>query len=127
MPRVKRGSKRNQKRKKVLKQTSGFFLTKSNAYRMAMQAADRAGKFAYVGRRQKKRDFRSLWIVRINAAVRELGISYNKFVQGLKLAGSTLDRKVLAELAVAEDRKPFAELVGLAKHALEKAEAAKKA
>ncbi|MFN7941668.1 MAG: 50S ribosomal protein L20 [Thermoanaerobaculia bacterium] len=127
MPRVKRGSKRNQKRKKVLKQTSGFFLTKSNAYRMAMQAADRAGKFAYVGRRQKKRDFRSLWIVRINAAVRELGISYNKFIQGLKLAGCALDRKVLAELALAEDRKPFAELVGLAKHALEKAEAAKKA
>jgi large subunit ribosomal protein L20 len=127
MPRVKRGSKRNQKRKKVLKQTSGFFLTKSNAYRMAMQAADRAGKFAYVGRRQKKRDFRSLWIVRINAAVRELGISYNKFIQGLKLAGCALDRKVLAELALGEDRKPFAELVGLAKHALEKAEAAKKA
>jgi large subunit ribosomal protein L20 len=120
MPRAKRGNKRVQKRKKVLKLSSGFFGTKSNAYRMAKQAVDRAGKFATRDRRQKKRQFRSLWIVRINAAAHQHGLSYNRFVQGLKLAGCELDRKVLAQLAAAEDGKPFAGLVDLAKQALEK-------
>jgi large subunit ribosomal protein L20 len=118
MPRAKRGPKRAAKRKKVLKLSSGFFGTKSNAYRMAMQAVDRAGKFATRDRRQKKRQFRSLWIVRINAAAHMNGLSYNQFISGLKLAGCDLDRKVLAELAAASDPKPFAGLVDLAKQAL---------
>ena len=120
MPRVKRGPKRAQRRKKVLKLSSGFFGVKSNAYRMAKQAVDRAGKFATRDRRAKKRQFRSLWIVRINAAVHEHGLSYNRFIQGLKLAGCALDRKVLAQLAAAEDPKPFANLVDLARQALDK-------
>ena len=130
MPRAKRGPKRAATRKKVLKLSSGFFGTKSNAYRMAMQAVDRAGKFATRDRRQKKRQFRSLWIVRINAAAHMNGLSYNQFISGLKLAGCDLDRKVLAELAAAADPKPFAGLVDLAKQALAQkpqTEAAKKA
>ena len=120
MPRVKRGSKRAQKRKKVLKLSSGFFGTKSNAYRMAKQAVERAGKFATRDRRAKKRQFRSLWIVRINAAAHEHGLSYNRFMQGLRMAGCALDRKVLAQIAAGEDPKPFANLVDLAKQALAK-------
>jgi len=118
MPRAKRGPKRAAKRKKVLKRSSGFYGVKSNAYRMAMQAVDRAGKFATRDRRQKKRSFRALWIVRINAAAHMYGLSYNKFISGLKLAGCDLDRKVLAELAAASDPKPFAGLVDLAKSGL---------
>ena len=118
MPRAKRGPKRAAKRKKVLKLSSGFFGTKSNAYRMAMQAVDRAGKFATRDRRQKKREFRALWIVRINAAAHLHGLSYNRFINGLKLAGCDLDRKVLAELAAAADPTPFAGLADLAKQAL---------
>jgi large subunit ribosomal protein L20 len=127
MPRAKRGPKRAQKRKKVLKKSSGFFGTKSNAYRMAMQAVDRAEKFATRDRRAKKRDFRSLWIVRINAAAHQHGLSYNRFISGLKLAGCALDRKVLAELAAAADPKPFANLADLARQALDKAAKAKPA
>ncbi len=127
MPRAKRGPKRAQKRKKVLKKASGFFGTKSNAYRMAMQAVDRAEKFATRDRRAKKRDFRSLWIVRINAAAHQHGLSYNRFISGLKLAGCALDRKVLAELAAAADPKPFADLADLARQALDKAAKAKPA
>jgi large subunit ribosomal protein L20 len=127
MPRAKRGPKRAQKRKKVLKKASGFFGTKSNAYRMAMQAVDRAEKFATRDRRAKKRDFRSLWIVRINAAAHQHGLSYNRFISGLKLAGCALDRKVLAELAAAADPKPFANLADLARQALDKAAKAKPA
>jgi len=122
MPRVKRGNKRAQKRKKVLKLSSGFFGVKSNAYRMAKQAVERAGKFATRDRRAKKRQFRSLWIVRINAAAHEHGLSYNRFMQGLRLAGCALDRKVLAQIAAAEDRQPFSGLVDLAKQALAKAD-----
>ncbi len=118
MPRVKRGAKRAHKRKKVLKLSSGFYGTKSNAYRMAMQAVDRAGKFATRDRRQKKRQFRSLWIVRINAAAHQYGMSYNHFISGLKAAGCDLDRKVLAQIAASEDSKVFAGLVDLAKQAL---------
>ena len=120
MPRAKRGPKRAQRRKRVLKLSSGFFGVKSNAYRMAKQAVERAGKFATRDRRAKKRQFRSLWIVRINAAVHEHGLSYNRFIQGLKLADCALDRKVLAELAAAEDPKPFANLVDLARQALDR-------
>ena len=121
MPRAKRGPKRAQKRKKVLKLSKGFFGTKSNAYRMAKQAVEKAGKSATRDRRLKKRSFRSLWIVRINAAAHEHGLSYNRFISGLKLADCALDRKVLAQLAASPDPKPFANLVDLAKQALERA------
>jgi large subunit ribosomal protein L20 len=117
MARVKRGNKRLQKRKRVLKLSSGFWGTKHNAYRMAKQAVDKALGYAYRDRRQKKRQFRSLWIVRINAAARLNGLSYSRLMAGLKAAGSTLDRKVLADLAVA-DAAGFAGLAELAKAAL---------
>jgi large subunit ribosomal protein L20 len=126
MPRVKRGPKRVAKRKKILKLSSGFFGTKSNAYRMAKQAVDKALGYAYRDRRTKKRNFRSLWILRINAAARLHGLSYNRFIAGLKNAGSVLDRKTLADLAV-RDEKAFGELAAAAKKALEKAPASKPA
>ena len=99
MPRVKRGTVRRAKRKKLLDRAKGFYQTKSKLYRAAKEAVDTAGKYAFVGRKQKKRDFRSLWIVRINAAARENGLTYSTLIQGLKAAGVTLDRKSLAELA----------------------------
>jgi len=123
MPRVKRGPKRAAKRKKILKRSSGYFGTKSNAYRMAQQAVDKALGYAYVDRRKKKRNFRSLWILRINAAARINGLSYNRFIAGLKAIGSTLDRKTLADLAV-HDAKAFAEIATAAKDALASAPAA---
>src|SRR5205814_1345350 len=97
MPRVKRGSKRREKRKKILSLAKGYFLTKGKLYRSAQQAIDRAGNFAYVGRRRKKRDFRRLWIIRINAAARAHDISYSQFIAGLKRAGVDLDRKTLRD------------------------------
>ena len=118
MPRVKRGTKRRASRHKTLERASGYFLTKSKLHRAAQEAVERALKFAYVGRRNKKRDYRSLWIVRINAACREAGISYSKFMHGLKAAGVDLDRKVLAEVAAA-DAAGFGLLVEKAKAALE--------
>ena len=121
MPRVKRGFKRAQKRKKLLKQASGYYGTKSKAHRIAQQAVDRAGVFAYRDRRAKKRQFRRLWIVRINAAAHLNGLSYNRLIAGLKLAGCELDRKILADLAVAQDGKAFAELAALAQQALQSA------
>ena len=102
MPRVKRGTKRRANRAKTLDLASGYFLTKSKLYRSAQEAVERALKFAYTGRKRKKRDFRSIWIVRIGAAAREAGLSYSKFMHGLKLAGIDLDRKVLAETATAD-------------------------
>jgi large subunit ribosomal protein L20 len=99
VPRVKRGTHRKDARKKTLKQASGYFLTKSKLNRAAQEAVERGLKFAYVGRKNKKRDFRSLFIVRINAACRLADLSYSKFMHGLKLAGVDLNRKVLAELA----------------------------
>src|SRR3989442_12796421 len=102
VPRVKRGTHRRASRKKTLDLASGYFLTKSKLYRAAQEAVERALKFAYVGRKNKKRDFRSLWIVRINASCRAAGISYSQFIHGLKAAGVTLDRKVLAEVAAAD-------------------------
>src|ERR1700739_4429782 len=98
MPRVKRGTKRRQRRKKILERASGYFLTKSKLYRSAKESVERGLKFAFVGRRQKKRQYRSLWIVRINAAAVEHGISYSQFINGLKKAGVELDRKILADL-----------------------------
>ena len=91
---------------------------------MAKLAVDKADKYATRDRRAKKRNFRSLWIVRINAAVHEHGLSYNKFISGLRLAGCALDRKVLAQLAAADDPKPFANLVDLARQALDRADQA---
>ncbi len=120
MPRVKRGTKRRASRAKTLDRASGYFLTKSKLHRAAQEAVERALKFAYIGRRQKKRNFRSLWIVRIGAACRAGGISYSQFMHGLKSAGIELDRKVLAEVA-AVDEAAFRLLVDQAKAALEKA------
>jgi large subunit ribosomal protein L20 len=119
MPRVKRGTKRNDRRKKILKRASGYFLTKSKLYQAAQEAVERGLKFAYVGRRQKKRQFRRLWIVRIAAAAKLNGISYSQLIHGLKLAGIELDRKILADLAV-NDAAGFASLAGQAKGALNK-------
>ena len=115
--RVKRGNKRLLKRKRLLKLSSGFWGTKSNAHRMAKQAVDKALAYAYRDRRQKKRQLRSLWIVRINAAARLHGLSYSRLIAGLKAAGSSLDRKVLADIAVA-DPAGFAGLAEMAKSAL---------
>ena len=103
MPRVKRGTNRRSSRKKTLHQASGYFLTKSKLYRAAQEAVERGLKFAYVGRKRKKRDFRSLWIVRISAACKMNGISYSKFMHGLKVAGINLDRKVLADVAMHDE------------------------
>ena len=116
MPRVKRGAKRRNKRKKVLSLAKGYFLTKGKLYRSAKEAVDRAGNFAYVGRRRKKRDFRRLWIIRINAAARAHDISYSQFIAGLKRGGVDLDRKTLADIA-ARDEAAFAALVASAKAA----------
>ena len=117
MPRVKRGTKRSDRRKKILKRASGYFLTKSKLYQAAQEAVERGLKFAYSGRKQKKRQYRSLWIVRINAAAKANGISYSQLISGLKRAGIELDRKVLADLAV-HDAAGFTALVGQAKAAL---------
>ena len=120
MPRVKRGTHRRASRKKTLALASGYFLTKSKLYRSAQEAVERGLNFAYTGRKNKKRDYRSLWIVRINAACRDAGISYSQFVHGLKAAGLDLNRKVLAEVAMHDDAA-FRQLGGAAKSALEKA------
>jgi len=117
MPRVKRSTKRNDRRKKILKRASGYFLTKSKLYQAAQEAVERGLKFAYIGRKQKKRQFRSLWIVRINAACKLNGLSYSTFINGLKKAGNGLDRKILADIA-ANDPKGFAALASQAKDAL---------
>ena len=122
MPRVKRGSKRRERRKKLLSLAKGYFLGKSKLYRFAKEAVDRAGNFAYVGRKRKKRDFRRLWIVRINAATRAHDMSYSTFMAGLKRAGVELDRKSLAELA-ARDPQGFSKLVDSAKAARARATA----
>ncbi|HEY1339596.1 MAG TPA: 50S ribosomal protein L20 [Bryobacteraceae bacterium] len=122
MPRVKRGTHRRASRKKTLAQASGYFLTKSKLYRAAQEAVERGLKFAYTGRKNKKRDFRSLWIVRINASCRAAGISYSQFMHGLKAAGLDLNRKVLADVALHDDTA-FRQLVESAKAGLEKAKA----
>jgi len=118
VPRVKRGSKRRQNRKKTLALAKGFFLTKSKLHRSAQEAVEKSLKYGYVGRRLKKRDFRSLWIVRIGAATRAAELSYSRFMDGLKKAGVELNRKVLADIA-ATDPAAFAALIQQAKSALE--------
>jgi large subunit ribosomal protein L20 len=120
MSRVTRGSRRAQRRKKILKQAKGYYGAKSRAHRVAKLAVDRSLKFAYRDRRQRKRNFRALWIVRINAGARLNGLSYNRLIEGLKKAGSEINRKMLADLAV-RDPKAFADLVEVAKGALEPA------
>jgi large subunit ribosomal protein L20 len=117
MPRVKRSTKRNDRRKKILKRASGYFLTKSKLYQAAQEAVERGLKFAYIGRKQKKRQFRSLWIVRIGAGAKLNGLSYSTFISGLKKAGVGLDRKILADIAV-NDAAGFAALAEQAKSAL---------
>jgi len=100
MPRVKRGTVRRAKRKKLLKRAKGFYATKSKLYQAAQEAVDKARNYAYSGRRRKKRDFRRLWVVRINAAARLHGLTYGQLISGLKAAGVGLDRKSLADLAL---------------------------
>ena len=116
MPRVKRGTVRRAKRKKLLGLAKGYYANKSKLYRAAKESADTALKYAFVGRRNKKRDFRRLWVVRINAAAREHGLTYRSFIAGLKTAGIALDRKQLADLAV-KDSAAFGKLVGQVKNA----------
>lgn len=117
MPRAKRGNKRTERRKKILKLAKGYRGTKSKLYRSAKESVERGLNFAYTGRKLKKRDFRSLWIVRIGAAARLNGLNYSQFMHGLKVAGIELDRKVLADLA-ANAPEAFADLAGQAKSAI---------
>ena len=113
MPRVKRGFKARRRRKAVLKAAKGFRGGRSKQFRTARVTVDRAGVYAYRDRRNRKREFRRLWIVRINAAARENGLSYSKFISGLQNAGVNLDRKVLADIAV-RDPGAFSQLASLA-------------
>ena len=117
MPRVKRGVTARARHKKVFKQTKGFRGRRKNVYRIAKQALMKAGQYAYRDRRNKKRTFRALWIARINAAVREHGLSYSVFMSGLKRANIEIDRKVLADLAV-QDKAAFAKIAGQVKASL---------
>ena len=117
MPRVKRGTVRRAKRKKLLSRAKGFYQTKSKLYRAAKEAVDTAGKYAFVGRKNKKRDYRRLWVVRINAAARENGITYSQLMRGLKAAGVSLDRKMLADMAVTQSAA-FATVAAQARAAL---------
>ena len=117
MPRVRRGNKRLQKRKKILSRAKGYWGTKSKLHRSAKEAVDRALQFAYRDRKAKKREFRSLWIVRISAAVKRHELSYSKFIAGLNKAGVSLNRKMLAEIA-ATDPNAFKSLVDTASKAL---------
>ena len=117
MPRVKRGVTARARHKKVLAAAKGYSGRRRSAYRVAKQAVVRAGQYAYRDRRQRKRQFRALWIVRINAAARECGLSYSRFINGLKRSGIELDRKILADLAVFE-KAAFAELAEKAKSQL---------
>jgi large subunit ribosomal protein L20 len=118
MARVKRGTKRTDRRKKILDRAKGYYGTHSKSHRIAKQAVDKALVYAYRDRRQKKRQLRALWIVRINAAARLHGLSYSRLIAGLKAAGSLLDRKVLADIAV-RDAQAFAGLAEAARHALD--------
>lgn len=117
MPRVKRGNKRIQRRKKILGLAKGYRLTKSKLHRSAKESVDRALRFAYRDRRAKKRDFRSLFIIRVGAAARSNDISYSRFIAGLKRAGINLDRRILAEIAI-KDPETFTRLTESAKSAL---------
>src|ERR1700741_4932350 len=125
MPRVKRGPKRKNRRVKILKLAKGFYGLRSRGHRIAQQAVDKALNSAFTGRKDRKGDFRKLWITRINAAARLNGLSYSQFISGLKDAGSTLDRKVLADLAI-RDAAAFSSLAESAKAGLEKMKSAAK-
>ena len=122
MPRVKRGVTARASHKKVLKQAKGYYGARSRVFRVAKQAVIKAGQYAYRDRRQKKRQFRALWIARINAGAREGGLSYSRFINGLKKANIEMDRRVLADLAMHE-KVAFAALAEQAKQALEQASA----
>ncbi|HAX43293.1 MAG TPA: 50S ribosomal protein L20 [Bryobacteraceae bacterium] len=117
MPRVKRSTNRRDSRRKTLALAKGYFLTKSKLYRSAQEAVEKALRYAYVGRRRKKRDFRRLFILRINAGCRQNDLSYSKFIGGLKKAGVELNRKILADLA-ANEPAAFTSLVDKAKAAI---------
>ena len=117
MPRVKRGVIARARHKKVLKAAKGYRGRRKNVYRVAKQAVMKAGQYAYRDRRQKKRQFRTLWIARINAASRECGLTYSRFMNGLKKAAIEVDRKVLADLAVF-DKAAFGQFVEIAKKAI---------
>lgn len=117
MPRVKRSTNRRDSRKKTLALAKGYFLTKSKLYRSAQEAVEKALRYGYVGRKRKKRDFRRLFIVRLNAGCRLNGISYSKFINGMKLAAIGLNRKILADLA-ANEPAAFTSLVERAKSAI---------
>ena len=117
MPRVKRGVTARARHKKIIDMAKGYRGRRGNVYRIAKQAVMKAGQYAYRDRRAKKRDFRALWIVRINAAVREFGMSYSVFIAGLKKAAIEVDRKVLADLAV-HDRAAFNKIAEQAKASL---------
>jgi large subunit ribosomal protein L20 len=119
MPRAKRGNKRTEKRRKILDLAKGYRGTKSKLYRSAKESVERGLNFAYTGRKLKKRDFRKLWIVRINAACRLNDMKYSQFIHGLSLAGIELDRKSLADLAVKQP-ETFATIAGQAKDAISK-------
>jgi large subunit ribosomal protein L20 len=114
MSRVKRGVAGRKRRKRILKRAKGFYAGRSKLYKTAREAVEKAAKYAFVGRKQRKRQFRALWIARINAASREHGLSYSRLVSGLKAAGVEVDRKILAQLAV-DDPKSFGELAEVAK------------
>src|SRR5450756_2928517 len=118
MSRIKRSVNARKKRRKVLEQAEGYRATKNSSYKRAKEQVQRSGQYAYRDRRVRKREFRKLWIIRINAGARENGLSYNQFMHGLQLAQVELDRKILAELAVS-DPKYFASLVDQARAALE--------
>ena len=120
MPRVKRGNKRRLKRKKILRRAKGYYLAKSKLYRIAKQQVERSLAFATRGRRERKGDFRRLWIVRINAAARAHDMSYSALIHALKVAGVALDRKVLADLAV-HDAAAFGQVVQAARQAVRSA------
>src|SRR6478609_10194631 len=107
MPRVKRGVQARRRHKKILKQAKGYYGARSRVYRVAKQAVIKAGQYAYRDRRQKKRQFRALWIIRINAQARECGLSYSRLINGLKKANIELDRKILADMAI-HDKVGFA-------------------
>lgn len=117
MPRVKRGVQARARHKKVLKQAKGYYGARSRVYRVANQAVIKAGQYAYRDRRQRKRQFRQLWITRINAAARLNGLSYSRLINGLKKASVEIDRKVLADIAV-HDQNAFAVLAEKAKSSL---------
>jgi large subunit ribosomal protein L20 len=117
MARVKRGVTARARHKKTIKAAKGYYGRRKNIYRAAVQAVEKAGQYAYRDRRRKKRTFRALWIQRINAATRELGLTYGRFINGLDKAGIEVDRKILADLAVREPQA-FASLVEKAKAAL---------